>query len=451
MEDKVWRNTRVVLFAGFGCLLCLIALLGYSAYRRSYRIYRDLTSIQDSYRQRAVLLREIESGVYLSAILLRDYLMDPAAETGEVHRQQLLDMRRSIGEKLASLRDLADALDPAQAERLERELEIFWKSLDPVFKWTPERRDALGFAFLKEQVLPRRNALIEITRGIDRLNASSLAQEQAKTSDSWKSYRGYLVWMFCGALFFAVFTAVVSIRSLSNLQKQADEHLRRLEDAEKRLRWLSHELVHTQEEERKLISRELHDEIGQMLTGIRMVFGNAERLRSEDEEDFRRQISEGRHLAEQTLQKVRNLASGLRPSMLDDLGLEPAIKWQAREFSRRSGIPVDFKTDGELEKIPEYMRTCVYRVVQESLTNCARHARAKSVRIDLHGGLTDLCLSVGDDGVGFDPGRTSARGLGLLGIQERVRELGGTVTLDSQPGRGTVLRAVIPMKTEVSA
>jgi signal transduction histidine kinase len=147
---------------------------------------------------------------------------------------------------------------------------------------------------------------------------------------------------------------------------------------------------------------------------------------------------------------VRNLALGLRPSMLDDLGLEPALKWQAKEFTRRSGIAVEFQTDGFLENVPEEMRTCVYRVVQESLTNCARHSRAKTVRIDLHGGLTEVSLTVRDDGVGFDPTRSNGRGLGLIGIEERVHELGGEVAVESQPGKGTVLSIVIPLNTETS-
>jgi signal transduction histidine kinase len=187
-----------------------------------------------------------------------------------------------------------------------------------------------------------------------------------------------------------------------------------------------------------------------MLTGIRMVFGNLEEVGSSAQNDFKRQSTEGKALAEQTLQMVRNLALGLRPSMLDDLGLEPALKWQAKEFSRRSGMTVEFETDGSLENVPEQMRTCVYRVVQESLTNCARHSRAKIVRINLHGGLTEVSLTVRDDGVGFNPTRTDGQGLGLIGIQERVHELEGKVAVESQPGKGTVLSVVIPLKTETA-
>jgi signal transduction histidine kinase len=451
VKDAVWQNTRVILFLAFGGLLLLVAVLGFGAYRRSDVIYQDLTSIQYAYRQRVTVLNEIQSDIYLSAVLVRDYLLDPVIPSGLEQRRQLLEIRRLLEERLGNLERLSTSEDRDSLQQLSHELESYWRALDPLFGWSPERRAADRFSFLREQVLPRRTALLGMTRRIREMDAASLAQEQQRIAASWESYRRHLRLLFAYALGLALFTALLSIYRLSRLEKRAGEHRMRLVQAEKRLRWLSQKLIHAQEEERKSLSRELHDEIGQMLTGIRMVFGNLEEIRSASLSDFEDQVAEGKTLAEQTLQMVRNLALGLRPSMLDDLGLEPALKWQAREFSRRSGIPVEFETDGFLESIPEEMRTCIYRVVQESLTNCARHSRAKTVRIDLHGGLSELSLTVRDDGVGFDPDQTKGRSLGLIGIQERVHELGGMVTVESQPGKGTILRAVIPLTVERSA
>jgi signal transduction histidine kinase len=450
VKDTLWQNTRVILVPAFGGLLLLIAILGLGAYRRSDLIFQDVTSIQYAYRQRATVLNGIQSDIYLSAILLRDYLLDPVISSGIEHRRQLSEVRRSLEERLKILARLSPSQDRDSLQQLALELEGYWDALDPLFEWPPEPKVADRFSFLRKQVLPRRTALLAMTRRIKEIDAANLAQEQQRIATSWGSYRNYLKWLFAYALGLALFTAVISIYRLSRLEKRAGEHRMRLVEAEQRLRWLSQKLIHTQEEERKSLSRELHDEIGQMLTGIRMVFGNLEETSATPQGNFKNLLIEGKGLAEQTLQMVRNLALGLRPSMLDDLGLEPALEWQAREFSRRSGIPVEFNTDGSLERIPEEMRTCIYRVVQESLTNCARHSRAKTVRINLHGGLTELSLTVRDDGVGFDPARTNSRGLGLVGIQERIHELGGTVTVESQPGKGTVLRAVIPLKTGTS-
>lgn len=451
IRDALWQNATVILCLAFGALLLLIAVLGFSAYRRSDRIYRDVSSIQDAYRQRAAVLNEMQSDIYLSAIFVRDYLLDPAILTGTEHRKQLLEIRQSLEKSLQALERISTPQDQESLRQLTGELEGFWGALEPVFEWTPERKSAVSFSFLRKQVLPRRTALLNMTRRINQIDAVSLAQEKERVATSWGAYRSYLKWLFAYAVGLAMFTAVLSVYRVSTLETRAAEHRTRLVLAEQRLRWLSRKLVRAQEEERRSLSRELHDQIGQMLTGIRMVFGNLEQVRTAPEQDFKSQLAEGKLLAEQTLQMVRNLALGLRPSMLDDLGLQPALEWQAREYSRRSGTLVEFKTDGSLENVSDDVATCAYRVVQESLTNCARHSKAKTVRIDLHGGLTELSLTVRDDGVGFDPTYISGRGLGLVGIQERVHELGGTVTVDSQPDKGTVLKAVIPLKTEVSA
>lgn len=161
-------------------------------------------------------------------------------------------------------------------------------------------------------------------------------------------------------------------------------------------------------------------------------------------------LEETAQTSEQALRTVRDIAMGLRPSMLDDLGLAPAIEWQARDFSRRYGIPVSVQLDGELEQLPDAHRTCVYRVVQEALTNCARHAHAGEVRIAVHGRGDRLTITVQDDGVGFSPTASRSRGLGLIGIEERVKELGGTATVFSQLGKGTTIAVDIPLLVETA-
>jgi signal transduction histidine kinase len=127
------------------------------------------------------------------------------------------------------------------------------------------------------------------------------------------------------------------------------------------------------------------------------------------------------------------------------LGLGPALQWQTREYSRHNGIPATVEIDGDLNNLSEDARTCVYRVVQESLTNCARHAQAKNVRISVHGGKSDIAVTIQDDGVGFDSGSAISRGIGLIGMEERVRELGGNVAVMSQPNKGTIVELALPL------
>jgi signal transduction histidine kinase len=130
--------------------------------------------------------------------------------------------------------------------------------------------------------------------------------------------------------------------------------------------------------------------------------------------------------------------------MLDDSGIVPAVRWQASELSRRTGTPVELQIDGNFDGLADVGRTCLYRVVQEALTNCARHAQATTIQITMEGNKESVCLSIRDDGLGFDTGRAKT-GLGLIGIEERVKELGGSLAVRSWPNRGTLLRVEIPL------
>jgi signal transduction histidine kinase len=145
------------------------------------------------------------------------------------------------------------------------------------------------------------------------------------------------------------------------------------------------------------------------------------------------------------MRAIRDLAMGLRPSMLDDLGLAPALEWQGRDFSRHTGVPAVITVEGTLDDLPETHRTCIYRVVQEALTNCAKHAKAQNVMVSVNGRPDSVEAVIQDDGVGFTPGLRSP-GLGLLGIEERVQELEGTLRIISRPGKGTTLRVQIPVR-----
>jgi signal transduction histidine kinase len=232
------------------------------------------------------------------------------------------------------------------------------------------------------------------------------------------------------------------------LEKKSLEERQRTEAAEQELRRLSRQLVQAQEEERKSISRELHDEVGQMLTALRMELRSMQDLRTAPEREFNEHVGGAKFLAEQSLRALRDMAMGLRPSMLDDLGLGSAIQWQARQFSKRTGIPVNVRIDALPSSLPERHRTCVYRVVQEALTNCARHSKARTIQVRVVHDERRLTVSVKDDGVGFDPASVRGRGLGLIGMQERVLELGGELSLVSQPGKGTALSARIPLEQE---
>ena len=204
-----------------------------------------------------------------------------------------------------------------------------------------------------------------------------------------------------------------------------------------RLKDLSARLVQAQETERRALSRELHDEVGQSLTAVLVelrYLSACQRVRSEDETAHLETV---KGLVENSVRVVRNMALLLRPSMLDDLGLIPALRWQARETSKRTSMDVSVAAELDSDNLPDEYKTCIYRVVQEALHNCARHSGATTVRIRVEQHVDRLALTIQDDGQGFDV--RQMKGLGLLGIQERVARLGGAFSVHSKPGGGTII------------
>lgn len=446
MRSRTWP---VLIFA-LGTLVILIGLAGLGAYRRARQIQSEIEAIHEFDRKSTSILNRIHSGIHLSGIFLRDYLLDPSHLTAAMHRERLLEIRSSMTTQLDELDRLIGREDAGALQLLRREIDAYWDSMDAIFEWTPQQKMTFSSVFLAQQVLPRRDAVLALAGGIQKLNESTYERQQAKLEGRQAQFRRYLWWMMGITLSLGLLVAIGTSIQVSRLEKRDEEQQRRTERAEQELRGLSQQLVQAQEAERKSLSRELHDQVGQMLTAMRMELGNLEGLRSAPGEQFRVRLEEVKRLAEQTMAAVRDLATGLRPAMLDDLGLAPALEWQGRDFSRRSGIPVTVQIDGFLDGLPDSHRTCVFRVVQEALTNCARHAQARNIRVAVHGSPDALSVMIQDDGVGIDGAESAIRGLGLVGIEERVRELGGTVTIFSQPKRGTSLKVEIPVQRPVA-
>ena len=212
-----------------------------------------------------------------------------------------------------------------------------------------------------------------------------------------------------------------------------------------RLRDLSLRLVEVQESERRMIARELHDEIGQALTGLDLVLEMAGRS---PEAGLRENLRTAQGYVRDLTSRVRNLSLDLRPSMLDDLGLVPALRWLFQRYTEQTGIAVDFGYHNAERRFPPPVETAAYREIQEALTNVARHARAPMVTVRLWGEPDRLLVQIEDDGIGFDVQAALAarRSTGLESMRERAELLGGVLTLDSAPGHGTIIIVDLPLE-----
>ena len=217
-----------------------------------------------------------------------------------------------------------------------------------------------------------------------------------------------------------------------------------LRAANERLALLSQRLMHAQEDERRRIARELHDEIGQELTALRITLQAARKAHPAPH------IEDGVRIAEQTLQQVRDLSLDLRPSLLDDLGLVPALRWYLDRQAQRAGLSIDFAADVPDERLPPDLEVACFRFVQEAFTNVVRHAQATRVTVRLRKRDGDLELTVEDDGVGFDVAETfenAAKGesIGLLGMRERAQLASGEMEILAAEGQGAIIRARFPL------
>jgi len=223
--------------------------------------------------------------------------------------------------------------------------------------------------------------------------------------------------------------------------------LETLEHDRQQLQALSSQIIDAQEAERKRIARELHDETAQTLTSLLVRLRILER--AADPAEVRARTAELRELTLKALEEVRNMARELRPSTLDDLGLVAAVQSYTEYCAKLLGFAVSFRSEGFSHRLAPQVELVLYRVVQEALTNVARHANARHVEVTLMQEGSRAVAMVRDDGVGFDVEAVLAsreRGLGLFGMQERMALVGGRLLLDSQPGRGTLVRAEVPLE-----
>ncbi len=429
-------NRGRILVFGFGGLLLLILASGLSSLYDLRGVATRGSMLREQLRQKSVLLDTVRDSVYLSGTFARDALFtgDPAITSSLKEEIGRLRIRAA-----SSLASYPGEGIPHLVRDLKGELQVYWQVLGLMLEVVPrERRKAVDAYFYKELVA-RRDSMLSIVKRIDAVSEGQWRAEEGRLAQMHRdaSRRGTLIL----ALILALGAALASMAGIRLLRmEQATETQRRnLED-------LSARLVHVQEEERKALARELHDGVGQSLSAVLVDVRQAARFVENPE--ALSHLETIRSLAERCLETVRDRAMSLRPSMLDDFGLVPALEWQCRELARRHGVEIDVDAEEPSEDLPEQHKTCIFRVAQEALSNAARHSGAQRLRLSFQQSRVSVTLSVVESGCGFDAARI--RGLGLMGMRERVNRLGGSFQLSTQPGSGTRISVELPLAAEAA-
>src|SRR3984885_10549652 len=431
MRARLWPAVAV----SFGALLLFSTLFAWLVSHEAARIHEHTKTAHQVYQAADDAISDIQANINKGALIEQSGFSSPnVAET----ENRISDLQRNTQNDCAALLDLIGANQRPQILALQQGLDEYWSSIQQSLS-TSRTQHGQQILFSELENQPER--VLDLAGRIDALNQARLAREEQDIESQQTKLREYAIAATLMLLLLECAIAIFSTAYMYRLDKVSEAERKRAEKAEQELRRLSNQLVRVQEEERKTISRELHDEVGQILTGLRMELGTLSHY--EPDEEFRWRLESVKQLAEEALRSVRNLALLVRPSMLDDLGLEPALHWQAKEFSRRCGVPVSVNIEGNFDNLPEALRLCLYRAIQEAMTNCGKHADASLVTVIVKQEETRVIASVQDNGRGFDALRRTP-GLGLLGMTERVRALQGRMSVSSEPGSGTEIRLELP-------
>jgi signal transduction histidine kinase len=438
---------RGAFFVGFGLILGLWLVSGAGLLRGVVEVEKRTSDVQARFMHAEDLLSTVRTQILLGSVYLRDALLD-TPDTAGYYRGQLQAVRTAIDQALTKYVPVIDSQGERQTfAQLGAEIQDFWDTVIPAVSWDTARRATEARALLREVVIPRRQVIIEISDRVQRLNRAAFDEQQAEVGRIHVAMRRRVWETSAEVLLLGIGVAFFVIRYAGRLEGRIQKQRLREQETARNLQRLSARLVRAQEEERRSIARELHDEIGQALTAIKVELAVAERT-LEPEASTRSALGEARSITDHALQTVRDLSQLLHPPLLDDLGLRATLDWYLRSFSKRTGIAADLVQQGTEERLAPEVETCLYRIAQEALTNVAKHAEATACRIYLQRLPQTVLLTVEDDGKGFEVQEVTSpqarRGLGLLGVQERVAGFGGEFRLESSPGKGTRLTVELP-------
>ena len=445
------RTINAALLSGF--LVIFTVWLASTAYFTGHlaETQERSAAIHARYTRGQELLFAVRSQVLLGSIYVRDALIETSqSTTGALPAvDQLRSLQAQVNQELEQYKAIDSVDESAGWTQLENELHDYWEAAIRLV--APEADDRMGAqSRLHHEVIPRRDAIVHLSEEIRQVMADNASREQRALSEANWEVRLRIWETTAVAVVVGVAIAVLSTWYVRRLEATISKEHTEVARNRQELRHLSGRLVRAQEDERRAIARELHDEIGQALTAVDLELAVAEGAVGTDGRAASA-IHEARTVAQHALVGVRDLSQLLRPSMLDDFGLPDTLKWYLRKFSDRTGVRTELVEDYLSDRLPIDVEVCVYRAIQEALTNVSRHAQATACRVFVQRLASSVIVTVEDDGVGLPVPATAASarrdGVGLVGIRERVSEMGGTFRIEGQSGKGTRLTIELPLST----
>jgi signal transduction histidine kinase len=446
VEPAARPTIKAALLIGFGLTLGLWLWAGYDFIQKMSLVQQEAEAINVRYMQAQELLANVRPQVLIVSITLRTALLDPEPRSRGGYRDRVTQTLHSIDDTLERyVPVLNSGAERERVTRLRAEIDSFGRTVLDVLghdraATLSEARDLLA------RIVPRRELVIGVTDEVQALNRAAFVQQQAAIATAYRDTQAR-VWERLGlsliaSLGIAIFATMYAGRLESRLRRQREQEVQNRRD----LQQLSARLVDAQEQERRVIARELHDELGQVLMAIHVELALAQRkLEGSGSAEL---LSSAQSITQSALHTVRDLSHLLHPAVLDDLGLVAAVDGYLQTFGRRHTLRTRFEHDGLLRRLRPEIELAAYRIVQEAVTNTAKHARATFCAVTLRATPDRLLITIEDDGCGFDATAMAvagaAAGLGLIGIRERAAQLRGVMTVRSAPGDGTSVTVDIP-------
>ena len=432
---------RPILLLAFGTLLALLISSGVSA----LRILSKLHTAEVSGRSGPLDRKKTLAAVVISAELYSDNIEGFLVAFENARTMMDNEIPTSSAAVRAALQSFPLDKNPEE-QYLIQQIQKSLAEQDSIFlsakRWNSAERRRFAPGILSANMIPSRHQLVAAVQRMVLLNDGELAAAEQTSLSRFAALHARLLRLLLVTLSSSLAVALGCGLYILRLEKQSLLRYAELARSQDQLRQLSARLLDTQEEERRSVSRDLHDEVGQALSLLLIDVGSLSHHIGHVDKKSEDLISRIRSGTEKTIATVRDMALLLRPSMLDDLGLVEAVEWCAREMARRQNMDVEVVASGIPKDVSDELKVCIYRVVQEALTNAQRHAHSKHAVVSLLSDEFTIVVKVQDYGSGFDTQRT--RGMGLLGMEERVTRLGGQLRVESQAGIGTTIVATFP-------
>ena len=425
-QIRFQRRTLWYLAAGFGAVVLLLLVSGVLLLRAIQTVGIDAERLSDRQLRQVELIDKLQYEQAGVGELLYEMAEDPTRKRTTAHRQEARRLRSAIESLSSEVRRQAVPSDQANAwSALESSSKLLFASIDAALSGTPQGQ--------RDIALNHRRFVATVARLLD---SSYQEAQQLRSSDLRRlsDYFSHSAALLGGAVALAIAGTVGSIvftfRLFGALERQSGT-----------LRDLALHILDEQEQSARRFSQELHDEFGQTLNAIEATLA----VVRADSSDGQVRLEDAKSMVKDSIANAREMARLLRPSILDDFGLDASLRELARGFSQRTGIVVDY-TSTIRDRLSPEIETHMYRIAQEALTNVSRHSSAKRVSLRLKSSDSSLFLRIVDDGAGMPTPPPSGRSLGLIGMAERANALGGRITIRNVPPAGVEILVEVPLK-----